>query len=121
MVKFSVPPDYVRKRRRPGRSLIHLFSWSLAFSWRRVASEEAAVRAKRIFERLRDEYGFTGGITIVKDYVAGWHRAAISSHGPFAVYWIGSTLGLHALSSGGAILQRSSAERVSLPSPMNGM
>jgi transposase len=31
--------------------------------------------AKRIFERLRDEYGFTGGLTIVKDYVAGWrHR-----------------------------------------------
>jgi hypothetical protein len=32
--------------------------------------------AKQIFERLRDEYGFTGGITIVKDYVAGWHRRA---------------------------------------------
>lgn len=32
--------------------------------------------AKRIFERLRDEYGFTDGITIVKDYVAGWHRRA---------------------------------------------
>ena len=31
--------------------------------------------AKRIFERLRDEYGFTGGITIVKDYV-GWLAAA---------------------------------------------
>jgi hypothetical protein len=30
--------------------------------------------AKRIFERLRDEYGFTGGITIVKDYVAGWRQ-----------------------------------------------
>ena len=28
--------------------------------------------SKRIFERLRDEPGFTGGITIVKDYVAGW-------------------------------------------------
>ena len=27
--------------------------------------------SKRIFERLRDEHGFTGGITIVKDYVAG--------------------------------------------------
>jgi transposase len=32
--------------------------------------------AKRIFERLRDEYGLTGGITIVKYYVAGWHRRA---------------------------------------------
>jgi transposase len=32
--------------------------------------------AKRIFERLRDEYGFTGGLTIVKDYVAGWRQRA---------------------------------------------
>jgi transposase len=26
MVKFSVPPGYVRKKRRLGQSLIHLFS-----------------------------------------------------------------------------------------------
>ena len=32
--------------------------------------------AKRIFERLRDECGFTGGLTIVKDYVAGWRQRA---------------------------------------------
>ena len=32
--------------------------------------------AKRIFERLRDEHGFTGGLTIVKDYVAGWRQRA---------------------------------------------
>src|SRR4029077_14903189 len=32
--------------------------------------------AKRIFGRLRDEHGFTGGITIVKDYVAGWRQRA---------------------------------------------
>ena len=32
--------------------------------------------AKRIFERLRDEYGFTGGLTIVKDYAAGWRQRA---------------------------------------------
>ena len=25
--------------------------------------------SKRVFERLRDEYGYTGGITIVKDYI----------------------------------------------------
>lgn len=30
--------------------------------------------AKRIFERLRDEHGFKGGITIVKDYVAVWRQ-----------------------------------------------
>src|SRR6478736_3418745 len=32
--------------------------------------------AKRVFERLRDEHGFTGGITIVKDYVASWRQRA---------------------------------------------
>jgi hypothetical protein len=30
--------------------------------------------AKRIFERLRDEHGYSGGITIVKDYVALWRQ-----------------------------------------------
>ena len=30
--------------------------------------------AKRIFERLRDEHGFTGGYTIVKDYVREHHH-----------------------------------------------
>ena len=30
--------------------------------------------AKRIFERLRDEHGFTGGYTIVKDYVREHRR-----------------------------------------------
>jgi transposase len=32
--------------------------------------------AKRNFERLRDENGFTGSLTIVKDYVAGWRQRA---------------------------------------------
>jgi hypothetical protein len=32
--------------------------------------------AKRNFERLRDESGFTGSLTIVKDYVAGWRQRA---------------------------------------------
>jgi hypothetical protein len=27
--------------------------------------------SKRIFERLRDEHGYAGGLTIVKDYVLG--------------------------------------------------
>ena len=41
----------------------------------RILAEDVTVRrkqhhtAKRIFERLRDEHGFDGGRTIVKDYV----------------------------------------------------
>ena len=38
-----------------------------------------ASRAKRIFERLRDEHGLKGGITIVKDYVAGWRQRALGN------------------------------------------
>jgi len=30
--------------------------------------------AKRIFERRRDEHGFMGKVTIVKDYVTGWRQ-----------------------------------------------
>ncbi len=39
--------------------------------WKRTARVHRKQRhtAKRIFERLRDEHGFTGGQTIVKDYV----------------------------------------------------
>ncbi len=35
----------------------------------RTSHHEQRHTAKRIFDRLRDEYGFTGGYTIVKDYV----------------------------------------------------
>ena len=37
-------------------------------------AEEEQHTSKRIFERLRGEHGFTGGLTIVKDYVAGWRQ-----------------------------------------------
>jgi hypothetical protein len=30
----------------------------------------SSTHRRRIFERLQDEHGFTGGITIVKDYIA---------------------------------------------------
>ena len=42
-----------------------------------ILADDRSVHAKqrhtglRLFERLRDEHGFTGGITIVRDYVAG--------------------------------------------------
>ena len=40
--------------------------------------------SKRIFERLRDEHGFAGGITIVKDYVAGWRQRTREMFVPLA-------------------------------------
>ena len=39
-----------------------------AETWGKIREEEQH-KAKLIFDRLREEYGFTGGYTIVKDYV----------------------------------------------------
>ena len=72
MMKFSVPPGYVRTR-PPAKPKLDLFipviDCILLDDKSRPKKQQHT--AKRIFERLRDEYGFTGGLTIVKDYVAG--------------------------------------------------
>jgi transposase len=77
MVAFSVPPGY-RRTRPPLRpkldTVIAIIDGILAQDKARPKKQQHT--AKRIFERLRDEHGFTGGITIVKDYVAGWRQRA---------------------------------------------
>ncbi len=77
MMKFSVPPGYVRKK-PPAKPKLDPF---IPVIDRILGDDKSRPKkqlhtAKRIFERLRDEYGFTGGITIVKDYVAGWRQRA---------------------------------------------
>ena len=72
MMTFSVPPGYVRTK-PPVRPKLDAF---VAMIDKILADDKLRPKkqqhtAKRIFERLRDEHGFTGGITIVKDYVAG--------------------------------------------------
>ena len=77
MMKFSVPPGYVRKKPPPKPKLdpfIPVIDRILADDKSRPKKQQHT--AKRIFERLRDEHGFTGGITIVKDYVAGCRQRA---------------------------------------------
>src|SRR5438309_411505 len=77
MMKFSVPPGYVRKK-PPAKPkldpLIVVIDGILGDDKLRPKKQQHT--AKRLFERLRDEHGFTGGITIVKDYVAGWRQRA---------------------------------------------
>src|SRR5829696_2622156 len=77
MMKFSVPPGY-RRTRPPVRpkldAVIAIIDGILAQDKGRPKKQQHT--AKRIFERLRDEHGFSGGITIVKDYVAGWRQRA---------------------------------------------
>src|SRR6266487_3139941 len=77
MMKFSVPPGYVRKK-PPAKPKLDPF---IPVIDRILGDDKSRPKkqlhtAKRIFERLRDEHGFTGGITIVKDYVAGWRQRA---------------------------------------------
>ena len=70
MVSFSVPPGYRREqpicrpKLGPGIGVIDAI---LDQDKQRPAKQRHT--AKRIFDRLRDEHQFTGGYTIVKDYV----------------------------------------------------
>jgi len=67
---FSVPPGY-RRSKSPARPkldpFIGIIDRILDEDMRRPAKQRHT--SKRIFERLRDEHGFAGGLTIVKDYV----------------------------------------------------
>ena len=70
MLRHSEPPGY-RRRQPPNRPKLAPFTDIID----RILEEDRTVHrkqhhtAKRIFERLRDEHGFTGKETIVKDYV----------------------------------------------------
>ena len=77
MMKFSVPPGYVRKK-PPAKPKLDPFIPVIdrILGDDKLRPKKQLHTAKRIFERLRDEHGFTGGITIVKDYVAGWRQRA---------------------------------------------
>jgi len=75
MLKFSVPPGYVR-RKPPLRPKLDPFTGIIdkILAADKDRPKKQRHTSKRIFERLRDEHGFTGGITIVKDYIAGWRQ-----------------------------------------------
>ena len=70
MLAYSVPPGY-RRRQPPGRPRIGPYTGVID----RILEDDLNLprkqrhTAKRIYDRLRDEYGFDGRYTIVKDYV----------------------------------------------------
>jgi transposase len=70
ILKHSVPPGY-RRSKPPVRPkldpFIPIIDQILEDDKGRLKKQRHT--AKRIYERLRDEHGFTGGITIVTDYV----------------------------------------------------
>jgi len=69
-LEHSVPPGY-RRSKPPVRPKLDPFIPIIDQILEDDRSQLKKQRhtAKRIFERLRDEHGFTGGITIVTDYV----------------------------------------------------
>jgi transposase len=85
ILKHSVPPGY-RRSKPPVRPKLDPFIAIID----RILEEDRNVLKKqrhtsrRIFERLRDEYGFTGGITIVTDHIREKKRRAREVFVPLA-------------------------------------
>ena len=70
MCRFSLPPGYTRTKPVAKPKLGPLLPVIDAIlEADRAAPVKQRHTAKRIFERLRDEHGFAGGYTVVKDYV----------------------------------------------------
>jgi transposase len=70
MLQYAVPPGYQRQQpiKRPKLGpWLGVIEAILDDDKQRPAKQRHT--AKRIFERLKEEHGFTGGYTIVKDYV----------------------------------------------------
>ena len=79
------PPGYHRTAPRPRPKLdpflpvIHQI-----LEGDRKAPRKQRHTARRVFERLRDEYGYQGGLTVVKDAVRAWRRGRAEVFVPLA-------------------------------------
>ena len=74
MVAFSIPPGY-RLKAAVKRPKLGAFT-GIIDAWLegdREVHRKQRHTSKRLFERLRDEHGFTGGYTIVKAEAAARH------------------------------------------------
>lgn len=71
MCRYSEPPGY-RRKKPPAKPKLDGFTSIIDAILKADADAPKKQRhtAQRIFERLRDEHGFTGGSTIVRDYVS---------------------------------------------------
>ena len=75
MLSFSVPPGY-RRRTTIKHPKLDRFTEIIDQWLKEDLSRNRKQRhtAKRVLERLRDEHGFTGGYTIIKDYMREQER-----------------------------------------------
>ena len=75
MLAYPVPPGYRRKAPRVSVKLAGCTEHIDAMiEGDRAMGAKQRHTAKRMFERLRDEHGYTGGLTIVHEYVRGKKR-----------------------------------------------
>jgi len=85
MMAYSVPPGYRRQApvRRPKLDafIAIIDQWLEAD---RAVPRKQRHTAKRVFDRLRDEHGFTGGYTIIKDYMRDRERRGQEMFVPLA-------------------------------------
>lgn len=85
MLAFSVPPGY-RRRKPIRRPKLDGFT-AIIDAWLegdREVPRKQRHTAKRVFDRLRDEHGFVGGYTIVKDYMRDRERRGREMFVPLA-------------------------------------
>jgi transposase len=70
MLSFSDPPGYQRKQ-PPKRPKLGPFTGFIdqILEDDKIQPRKQRHTAKRIFHRIRDEHGYSGGYTVVKDYV----------------------------------------------------
>jgi transposase len=85
ILHHSEPPGYRRAAARPKPKLEPF----LPVIHQILEADKKAPRkqrhtARRIFERLRDEHGYQGGLTIVKDAVAAWRLRSAEVFIPLA-------------------------------------
>ena len=85
MLRHAVPPGY-RRSKPPPRPKLAAFTAIIdqILETDRAAPPKQRHTAKRIFERLRDAHGFTGGYTVVKDYVRAQRARAQEMFVPLA-------------------------------------
>jgi transposase len=76
ILAHSEPPGYRQSKPRPKRKLepfLPIIQQILVDD--QQAPKKQRHTAERIFQRLRDEHGFRGGRTVVKDAVRDWKQS----------------------------------------------
>jgi len=85
MLEHAEPPGYRRDKpvsaKKIDRFLPVLHQW---LEGDRTAPRKQRHTSKRIYERLRDEHGFDGGLTFVKDAVRSWRKVHAQTYVPLS-------------------------------------